>query len=439
MSPRGRLLRPRLNVATGSKLAAACYGLAILAASGRASATLADDARRLVEVWTPLGRVEQLRPRLASRGDILPVPLPSWATNTQAQGCTSVVFIASPSISFAVQVMRGGETEPRASQVGWAQLTRCGARRNELRSVLIEMRSPRGVLETLVAGASAPLPSVAQALAHRDPGPRSRAGDAGRAPVPPPLESRALAWEAQAKRDGATDIERRLLSASTGEGPLARMELGEGCHRFSALGLSTEAGDPPRDLDLFLRGEAAPDLARQDQSENSDAEITLCVGAVAPVKLGVLGLASAEPALLQHARFPLPRGLPERWGSSVRARFGDAFFRRRFSSQRNEPIYESLGIAGRTTLPLELELETCYVAAASVIQGNAKAFSLEATPSDREASTDGANTDDAAVVVAFCTGDDGFARLRIEANGASVAWLAALWRIGRQAPEESVP
>jgi hypothetical protein len=393
---------------------------------------------RLKAAWARESRLEQLSPRLLSRGETIPLALPLWATDTTTERCASLSILASPRVSFVLQVANGSNLDVRTSEVGWIQISRCGSRRGDLRRALLEMRSPRGIVEVLVAEAPTPLPTLSSVLAHRDPGPKSPGGQAGPAPIPPPLELRALAWEAQAKRDGATQIERQLVRAEGTEIPTARLSLGEGCHRLSALGLSPSGRDAPRDLDLFLRGEALFDLRREDQSENSDAEISVCLAAPAPVRLGVLGLGSVDPAVLQHARFPMPLGLPAHWGPQVRSRLAEAFFRRHSSGAPRGPVYESLGVAGRTTLPLNLELRTCYVAGLSVLQGNPKALLLEATPSDRDAAVD--STGDAeAVVVAFCTGDDAFARLRIEAVGLSVAWIVAVWRIEREAPLEGAP
>jgi hypothetical protein len=361
----------------------------------------------------------------------MPLPLPLWATEAGADACTSVSILASPRVSFVLQVPNGRSLDVRTSEVGWVQIHRCGARRAELRRALIEMRSPRGILELLVAEAAAPLPPLSSVLAHRDPGPKSPGGEAGPAPVPPPLEVRAAAWEAQAKRDGAVQIERHLVKGGGPEIPTTRLSLGEGCHRISALGLQPRGPAPPRDLDLFLRGEALFELRRADQSENADAEVTLCLASPVPVRVGVLGLSTDDPAVLQHARFPLPDGLPTYWGPLVRARLAEAFFRRHSPGAARGPIYESLGVAGRTTLPLNLELRTCYAAGLSVFSGTPKALLLEAMPSDRDGAAD-STSDAEAVVVAFCTGEDELTKLRVEAVGLSVAWLVAVWRIERE-------
>lgn len=431
--PRGSRLRlPRC-----SSVRAVLFGAALWAAAPVARATLAEDVERLHDAWRAGARVEQLAPRLSSRGETLPLPLPLWAAEPSSEGCVSVAVLASPRVSFVLQAGNGTGVDVRSSEVGWVQLHRCGARRLDLLRVLVEMRSPRGILQVLVGEAPAALPEVSSVLAHRDPGPKSPGGEAGPAPIPPPLEVRALAWEAQAKRDGASQIERQLVKPAGVQVPTARLSLGDGCHRISALGLQPSQRDAPRDLDLFLRGEALYDLRREDQSENSDAEISLCLADPVPVRIGVLGLGTADPALLQHARFPMPTGLPEHWGPLVRARLAEAFFRRHSLGPPREPVYEALGVAGRTMLPLELERRTCYTAGSSVFSGSAKALLLEATPPDRDTALD-STSDAEAVIVAFCTGEAPAARLRVEAVGSSVAWLAAVWRVEREVLQEGL-
>jgi hypothetical protein len=116
----------------------------------------------------------------------------------------------------------------------------------------------------------------------------------------------------------------------------------------------------------------------------------------------------------------------------------EAFFRRGYHGLRQGPIDEALGVAGRTTLPLNLEQGTCYVAGVSVIQGSAKALAVEVSLPDVEGARDGTSTE-SAIALAFCASASEQAELRVEAIGPSVAWFAALFRIGRDTPREGPP
>jgi hypothetical protein len=170
---------------------AAAFCLAMLAQAAPSRATLAEDVSRLKETWQRQARVEQLRPRLSSRGETLPLALPAWATDERSERCTSVTLLANPRVSFVLQVANGPGLDVRSSEVGAMQLSRCGSHRVDLRRTLLEMRSPRGIIEVLVAEAPVPLAPLSSVLAHRDPGPKSPGGQAGPAAGSRPAAPRA--------------------------------------------------------------------------------------------------------------------------------------------------------------------------------------------------------------------------------------------------------
>lgn len=433
MSRRGGLRSPsRLRITFGSVAAA----LALLYTEA-ARATLSADVDVVIEAWSKLGRAFSLRPRLVGRGERLPVPLPFWGSAPTQEGCTNVAFLTSPNVGFSVQLALSSEKEPEMSRVGWVQITRCGRSRIELRRLWLEMRSPRGVVETIIARSDAPLPTPGRLLSHRDPGPESALGQAGPAPVAPPVEARALAWEQRAKGDGAEAIVRSLVRATNGNRASVLLSLEPGCHRLSALALQTTERDPPPDLDLVLRT-ASDDFMRGDQSENSDAEIEACFGGRSRVEVVIAGLAPGDPAVLEQARFAMPSGLPAYWGPDVQGRFASAFFRRRQAGPSSSPLIETLGIGGRTLVPLSLETHTCYAGVTAAIQGRPKTLLLDASIADRGGASDGTG-DETSVAIAFCTGDDSRAQLRVEASGSGVTWLTALWRSGRAQLQEDSP
>ena len=418
-------------------LGAALAAIAVLLLSPPARATLAQDVETLSKAWARDGQVRALRPRLVGRGERLPIPLPSWSSVPGPRGCTNLVILTSPSVSFSLQLGGANEREPEPSRVGWAQIVRGGRSRMELRRIWLEMRSPRGVVEVLVARSDKPLPTPGALLAHRDPGPESALGQAGPAPMSTPVEARALAWEAQAKSDGALRIERTLVRASARRRPVLEVDLRAGCHRYSVLALQTESREAAPDLDLVLRV-MPEDIVLGDQSENSDAELELCVGATSRLEVLVPGLNPGDTSVLEHGEFPLPAGLPQQFGPEVGARFAAAFFRRRQPGPASLPLVQALGIGGRTILPYELERRTCYVAGVAVVQGKPKSLMLDATIADREGATDGTG-DDPSLALAFCTGDEPWVELRVEVTGSNVTWLAAVWRTGPAEAGEDMP
>jgi hypothetical protein len=401
-----------------------------LAAPG-AQASLLDDVELLTQRWSPKARVQRILPRLLSHGERVPIVLPPSEAEPDENGCTSLAVLGSVSTSFVVlrtALVRGslvGDSVP--SVAGAVELVRCGRQRSQLANLWVEMRSPRGVVEFIVARSPAQLTSVRQELPHRDPGPAWPEGEAGPRPVSPPLKARANEWEAQAKRDGALAADNRILRADESARVGVDLSLEEGCHRFAGLGLSAAREQQSLDIDLVLYRDSPRTILREDQSENPDAAISLCVAQETDVILDVLGIPPGDPVALLHARFPLPDGLPLRWGPAARERLAEALWDQNFAGIADAPIYESLGVTGMTLLPLQLEPNTCYVVSAGILRGLVKAFQLRLITPGAQASASAANERSSAAL-AFCSGTESGAQLQVEAFGASLAWLAAVWR-----------
>src|SRR5690606_21187883 len=122
---------------------------------------------------------------------------------------------------------------PEVSVAGAAELTRCGSRRGSLKRVVVEMRSPRGVLEFLVVETRGkPEPTLRSVLPHRDPGPVTPLPSSGPRPSPCPLEARASAVEARVRRLGAAGIQHELMMAAEDGSGETLLRLDTGCYRF---------------------------------------------------------------------------------------------------------------------------------------------------------------------------------------------------------------
>jgi hypothetical protein len=407
----------------------ALVGVALGASSAQAS--LPDDVEELTQSWSQKARVQRVVPRLLSHGERIPIVLPAFALVPDAAGCASLAVMGSVSTSFVVlrtALVQGslvGDSVP--SVAGAVEFVRCGRQLNQLANLWVEMRSPRGVVEFVVARGAARLTSMRQELPHRDPGPAWPEGEAGPRPVSPPLKARASQWEAEAKRDGAVATDNRILRADESARVGVDLSLEEGCHRFSGLGLQAARGAQSLDIDLVLYRDSPRTILREDQSENPDASLSLCVAQATDVILDVLGAPPGDPVALLHARFPLPDGLPFRWGPAARERLAEALWDQHFAGVAQAPIYESLGVTGLTVLPLEIEPNTCYVVSAGILRGLVKAFQLRLITPGAQASASAAN-ERSSSALAFCSGMESGAQLQVEAFGASLAWLAAVWR-----------
>src|SRR5690606_11173810 len=143
-------------------------------------ADLQGDVERLKLAWAGSAKLEELKPVLMERGSMRRLFLPREATNPNSEDCTTIAVLGSPSTNFLLRFLRSeddamlGRDWPEPSIAGATQLTRCGARKSMLGRIAVEMRSPRGVLEFIVAQSSEPAPSLLKALPHRDPGPPGR-------------------------------------------------------------------------------------------------------------------------------------------------------------------------------------------------------------------------------------------------------------------------
>src|SRR6478735_11087252 len=150
-----------------------------------ARADLGSDVRELTAARAPLSRVVRLKPRLLERGNRLPLSVPPELLSPKDSSCTTVTVLGVVDAHF---VLRFAEADPgapstafpEASAAGASEVTRCGAGKPLLAAAYVEMRSPRGVIETLVANSSAPLPPLTEVLPGRDPALSSRSGIPGR-------------------------------------------------------------------------------------------------------------------------------------------------------------------------------------------------------------------------------------------------------------------
>ncbi|MCA9646527.1 MAG: hypothetical protein KC492_37835, partial [Myxococcales bacterium] len=184
--------------------------LALTLSAGPASAELVDDVSTLKKAWRKTKAHASLPPRLLERGDQVPVGIPQRYLEREEE-CTSVVLISARNVSFVLRVIPNrGETPeaPEPSVAGLIQLVRCGERRAELGRMLLEMRSPRGVVEVVFAASEAPLPAAQRLLQDRDPGPVDEAHPIGPPARAETLAARVSAIRAAAWRQGALDQRR---------------------------------------------------------------------------------------------------------------------------------------------------------------------------------------------------------------------------------------
>lgn len=426
---------------------AALFVLAVVALTARANADLADDVTRLRSSWARSATtVNVLEPTLAYQGSVVPIALPSSAVDPKKDECTTIAVLGALSTSFVVKflppmrptVWQHGEA-PELSAAGAAQLVRCGPRRASFARLAIEMRSPQGILQVVVATARKPLPALQVALPHRDPGESAASTSAGPRPDAPPLAERVARLEARYQREGVTDLERRLIASDDTGGARVLFDLEEGCHRFHVLGIAEGiASGAVMDVDAELSFPDSHEIAASDRADSPDATLTFCIGEPRRALLVFAGAVPGLPVLVVHARWLLPPTLPERWGPEARAQIGYALFAHGIRALPPSPVAEWMGVLGDTALPVELEPGACYLAALVPVHGDAQLLSAAAT-AGRQSAYAHSGPGEVPASFAFCAGEARRGLVHVEARGSGLVWLFALWQTARLPLWESKP
>ena len=401
-----------------------------------AHADLGADVATLRASRAVYGRVVRLKPRLIERGERLPLPIPVELLNPKDSSCTTLSILGVVGLHFAVRFSEldpGAPSTafPEASAAGASEVTRCGSSKPYLASVLLEMRSPRGVIETVVSNTPTVVPSLPEVLPGRDPGSELPLGDPGPRPALPPLAERLQRLTARAHREGSLALEQAPLSAGEDGAGAAPLTLLAGCHELTLLADPPAGETPVVDLDLELVNEESGARLAIDRADDADGSLSVCVGSPTLVQLRFVGATPRARLSLVHARWDLPIGLPGAWSTDSRARLA-SLARAQHLLLQKQPIYSSLGVQGTTELPLEVEAGVCYSALVAPLRGEVRSLSLSvAAHAPGEVPRGAADTEGSAV--SFCAHGARHATLEVSGEGANLAWLLAVWESGRTA------
>lgn len=408
-------------------------GMVTVAHPALLHADLAEDVRDLQLGKAAFGRVLRLTPRLLERGDLLPLPIPPELLDGKEAGCTSVSVLGVRGAHFAARFTTldpsaPSSAFPEASSAGAIELSRCGADKPYLASVLIEMRSPRGVLEIVVSTSPAGAPELTEILPTRNPGLELALGDPGPRPAPAVLSERLRRLTERAARDGAASFRRDPWPAGDdgmGDMPLV---LDAGCHELTLLAEPSVPGSV-FDIDAELVDHESDQRLSSDRAEDPDASLSACVGSPTQVDVHFMGAPPKGALQVTHARWELPSGLPSSWGGDVRARLARVARAQRVRLDK-PPVYGSLGVQGATELPLPLEPGVCYSALLAPLRGEVRAMSL-AVRAHAAGELARSAIDSDGTAVAFCAHGARRATLQIDAQGTNLAWITAIWETGR--------
>jgi hypothetical protein len=393
---------------------------------------------RVVLAYSAFGHVARLSPRLLERGETLPIVVPTEALDPEKAGCATLVLLGTTGTSFLLDAgrarltaARGGEEPPEGSLAGALSLGRCGAQKLDLAALAIQMRSPRGVVETLLVTSAERVPPLPSVLAHRDPGPLAPVPGPGPRPRLMPLSQRLRVLEERAAREGALEVARQeLLATAFGMGT-ALITLGPGCHRFDLV--SDEAGERSADVDLEVsRADTGEQLA-EDHSESSDAGALVCAGTPMVVSLRFAGASPFARLSLMRARWELDATLPRRFSPDVRARMSAVLRNERLGLEGARLADDALGVQGDTQIALEVEPFACYVAVVVGLRGEASMLALGARTSRGDGESR-MGPDVPGAALGFCTGPERRALFEVQARGLGLVWMSALFQKGRLRP-----
>lgn len=367
------------------------------------------------------GRVERLRLRLLERGEVVPIVLPPWALESTSAECTTLVVLAPVPTQLVLHLHPWpGSPSQIGSGAGALALTRCGRDRVSLLGVAIEMRSPRAVVHSLVATSPEPPLSLPSILPEREPGAAAAPGEPGPPPAREPLGARLRRFEEGARGAGATGVDVSLLSSPA----YVRLVLAPGCHRLLASGVD---GAPPFVLLLGAVDSDKPE--RLLPNEAGDVTHEICTAREQRFLVSIETAPIEAERQLAVAHFPAPRGLPERFGPELGERLLSALGGSQAPRELGPLVAVSLGAQGRTPLPRALLPRTCYLAAAIPVHGVVQALSIGARAG--ATSAEATSLEDAAGPhLGFCTSRSGQVELDVEARGAGLAWLFALFQLG---------
>lgn len=409
---------------------------ATLALASVASADLGADVERVKLAWASSSKLVDQTPRLLERGAIRRLFLPREAVDPTTDDCTTVAVLGASSTNFLLRFLPTADDGaasrdwPEPSIAGVAQVTRCGARKAMLGRVAVEMRSPRGVLEFVVARSAEPMPSLLKTLPHRDPGPPGRRRETGPPASLAPLAERIERVQHKNEQNNGLDpYERKVTSSRTGTGSKL-FRLDAGCHRFDVLGEASDDEEHPTDLDVMIKSVADETLLGEDRSDNADASVEFCVGEQEIVKLSFQGAAPRSDVAVVLASWRLPEGLPQAWGARARASMAEAVGKAQFPALTESPVFASLGVQGPTFLPVEVLPDACYLVVIAAIRGATNGIAI-AAESGGALGQNQSQPDEPSTSLAFCAEGDDRAVIEVEAHGSGLGWLLGVWQVGR--------
>lgn len=387
--------------------------------------------------WGQESELTSLPVRFLERGDVLPIALPAAAADTTKQGCTTLLVLGPRNLSFVLGFSSAEAADHRAwpvpSVAGLAEVTRCGPRRRLLRELEVAFRSPRGVLQFLVAQGPEPPPQAIQILGERNPGPALPSPRIGPRPRLGAIRPRLEARTARRAQASAQTLRTDDLPADSSGNARSALELGPGCHVLDLL--SEDDADGAVDMDARLLRAETSEVVALDETSPADSVLQLCVGRPERLLLEIRGAAPDTSLALLVSSWQLPPGIPLVWGAVARSALASALFDTDSGLPRPEtpPVLSSLGVSGSTRLSFEPLPGSCYVAAVGSLKPTSARFGLGLRQGARRRQASSGELQ-AGTSLTFCADATWSAELEVQATGREVAWILGVWQLDGPRP-----
>ncbi len=399
-------------------------------AAARFTGEVGAQLKELERIWGKQGQTSILPPVLAERGSQRVVPLAAEAMDDGTPGCATIALLAAPNLSYIVTFSdRSSPAHQRSwpvpSAAGVAQVTRCGARKRLLRGLEVQMRSRRGVVETLVLLSTNPPPPAIEVLPGRDPGPTPPSPQVGRRPFLLPARTRLLAKEAQLKLERSRSVTRHsVLSDKSGRGQKV-FNVSPGCHRFYLFAPQDRSAPPDLDARLFHVVEGT--LLSSDDEQAGQASVLHCSSSSDRVRLDFSGANPSTEVMVLHLEKDIPVGIPIEWGNDARRTFARTLFEATVPSTDAPPVFVQMGVRGETRFPFQFAARSCYLVAVAPIRGEEPRVQLRVVQGATERRSQSLDSMTGAALT-FCAPVSGPATLRVTSVGTAVAWVLGVWQ-----------
>jgi len=404
-----------------------CLGLLLVAGDAAGATTLQREAETLTAVYRRRGATVKRHPSLfLEAGETRRVTL-----GEGGKGCRTFIALTSRSRAVSMHVQRGPRPlgSARTGKAGAVTFEDCAHLADGLR---LSISAGRAAVELLEVQHLGELTDLEVVLPARAVGPIATEGDtAGPMPLAPAAERLARARET-ATYDGAKLVMPITTQADPEGERGVLLELREGCHRLVLISDQKTTRDPV-DVDAEVVDAGTGNRLQRDASHAPDARLDFCLGQAGRVQLRYVGAGAMAKVVVLDALWPIPAGIPRRWGPQTTAGMAWAMHRRPSPRVTAPPEKQFIGGPGSTKVPLRMDPGVCYLAAFAVSRGDASAGRIAVTLGGRTHHDEAAG-DQVVGAVSFCAERAEIAQLQLDLRARQGWWVMALWRYGGARP-----